>query len=67
MPGIQDLDPDDYISIQGVAQLLRVTTRTVRTYISEGRLAAARVGDKLLRVRVGDAQALLAPVSSQHG
>lgn len=38
------------LSIQDVADQFGVSTRTVRRYISEGRLTAHRVGPRLIRL-----------------
>lgn len=50
------------ISIQDAAEVLGVSTRTVRRYIADGSLPAERVHGRLLRVRVTDVEALCQPV-----
>ena len=46
------------------ADYLGVTTRTIRRYIAEGRIAAYRVGDRLIRVDMGDVEALAVKVEA---
>jgi excisionase family DNA binding protein len=41
----------EVLDVTQVAQILKVSTLTVRREINEGRLDAVRIGTKLLRVR----------------
>ncbi|MCV7095391.1 helix-turn-helix domain-containing protein [Mycobacterium kubicae] len=50
------------IGIQEAADRLGVSYRSVRRYISAGRLNAVRVGPRLLKVRADDLDALMRPV-----
>lgn len=50
------------ISIQDAAELLGVSTDTVRRRIADGSLAAYRVGPRLLRVDRAAVEALAQPV-----
>jgi excisionase family DNA binding protein len=47
-----------YISIGAAAEYLDVTPKTIRRFISEGRLPAYRLGKRMLRVDLADVQAL---------
>ncbi len=49
--------------ITAAADHLGVNPRTIRRYISEGRLTAYRVGGKLLRVDMAEVDALARPVA----
>lgn len=55
------------ISIQEAADILGVSTKTVRRYIAAGDLAAFRVGSRLLRVQRADVEALARPVPTAGG
>lgn len=50
------------ISIQDAADVLGVSTDTVRRRIADGSLAAYRVGPRLLRVDRAEVEALAKPV-----
>jgi excisionase family DNA binding protein len=51
------------ITLQEAAVILGVSVDTVRRRIAEGSLAASRIkGSRLIRVRRGDVDALLAPI-----
>ncbi|GFG66890.1 hypothetical protein MKUB_43800 [Mycobacterium kubicae] len=52
----------ELIGIQEAADRLGVSYRSVRRYISAGRLNAVRVGPRLLKVRADDLDALMRPV-----
>lgn len=52
--------PDDLLSPQEVAAILRVTDRTVLRYIEDGVLSGIRLpGGRLWRIRRADVEALL--------
>ena len=50
------------ISLQEAAEILGVSTKTVRRYIADGSLPAERIQSRLLRVRRADVEALIQPV-----
>jgi excisionase family DNA binding protein len=49
-------------SIQDTADYLGTSTKTVRRYISAGRLTAYRMGDRAVRVDLDQLDALLQPI-----
>lgn len=55
------------ISIQDAADLLGVSTDTVRRRIADGSLAAYRIGPRLLRVDRSQVEALARPVPTAGG
>lgn len=51
------------LTIRETANLLALSTRTVQRYIAEGKLRAYRVGgEKTIRIKLVDVDALLKPV-----
>ena len=48
-------------------EYLGVTDRTLRRYVSEGRLPAYRLGKRLLRFKQADLDAMLRPVPTAGG
>src|ERR1022692_2924026 len=50
---------DELLTVQEVADQLRVNQQTVRNWITDGKLAAIRVGSRRVRIRRGDFDALL--------
>ena len=48
-----------YLSIAQASQALGVCDKTIRRHIAAGRLRAYRCGNKLIRVRVDDIEALM--------
>lgn len=50
---------DQLLTVQEVANHLRVNKQTVRNWIDDGKLAAIRVGSRRVRIRRGDLDALL--------
>lgn len=52
--------PEEYISIEGVAERLQLHVRTVRKYVRSGRLKAVRIG-KQYRVSSADLAAFTGP------
>jgi excisionase family DNA binding protein len=54
--------PSPWISLQQVADLLGVTTRTARRYVADGRIDAIRVGPKLLRFDLAKVEAAFSMV-----
>lgn len=55
------------ISIQDAADLLGVSTDTVRRRIADGSLAAYRIGPRLLRVDRSQVEALARPIPAAGG
>ena len=52
-----------WLSIQETAAELGIDERTVRRYIDDGALPAARIGGRLIRIKVTDIEELLAPMT----
>ena len=57
---------DPFLTREEVADLLKVSTRTVDRYIDSGALLASKVG-RLVRVRRADFDAFTAPAAPQLG
>ncbi|MGW5075176.1 helix-turn-helix domain-containing protein [Rhodococcus sp. NPDC004095] len=53
----------DHMTVAEVANELGVSTKTVRRRISDGSLAATRVGPRILRIRRCDVAAMCEPVA----
>jgi excisionase family DNA binding protein len=51
-----------FVDIEFAADYLDVSPRTIRRYISEGKLTGYRVGDFLLRVDMHEVDALAKPI-----
>jgi excisionase family DNA binding protein len=51
----------EYYSIQETAELYKVTNRTVRNWINQGKLEAYVVGGRLIRVLASSLDALAVP------
>ena len=49
-------------SIAETAEFLGVSTKTVRSWIAEGRLKAVRLGPRLTRVDKASVEALMRPI-----
>lgn len=60
-------NPRNFESVADVAARYRVTTRTVRRWIAEGRLTAYRVGPTLIRLDVAEVDRLLSPIPTAGG
>ena len=54
-------------TIAQVAQTYEVSTKTVRRLIARGDLQAYRLGDRLIRVDLNEAEALLKPIPTAGG
>lgn len=52
----------ELISLQEAADRCGVCRRTIRRYITQGRISAVRVGPKLLKVDAADLDVLTRPV-----
>lgn len=50
------------VSLQEAADILGVSTKTIRRYIADGSLPAERIQSRLLRVLRSDVEGLLQPV-----
>jgi excisionase family DNA binding protein len=53
------------MSMQDAATYLRVTTRTVRTMVLDGRLKAYQLGPRVIRFRRSEIDAALTPINVQ--
>lgn len=51
-----------YVGIPEAATYLDVATKTVRRMITEGRLPAYRLGNRVIKVRIADLDAALTPI-----
>jgi excisionase family DNA binding protein len=56
---------DEYLTIQEVAQLYAVSEKTVRNWISEGKLEARRIGGRIIRIEARSLDQLNEPVQFQ--
>jgi DNA binding domain, excisionase family len=59
--------PDPRMSIKDVSEEFGISEKTARRYIAQGRLAAERMGPRLIRVRRSDAEALFRPIPATDG
>ena len=50
-----------YLSVGEAAEYLKVTDRTIRSMISDGRLRAYRSGKKIVRLRIDEIDGALTP------
>jgi len=56
-----------YLTIRETAALLALSTRTIHRYIADGKLKAYRVaGEKVIRIKRQDVEALLEPVGAER-
>jgi excisionase family DNA binding protein len=55
-------ETDKLLTLSQTAEALGVCTRTVRNWISEGRLPAVRLGDHLIRVRASEVAHFARPI-----
>lgn len=60
MEGTNASPEDEFLTTREVAELARVNPVTVQRWVHTGRLAAVRLGPRLLRYRRSDVEALLA-------
>ena len=51
-----------YITIADAADLLSVSTKTVRRYMDAGKLTPYRLGERLVRLDPAEVQSLLRPI-----
>lgn len=55
--------PPPYLTIRETAAMLALSSRTIHRHIAEGKLKAYRVaGEKVIRIRREDVEALLEPL-----
>lgn len=54
----------DLITVAEAARALRVTERCLRGWIAGGIVPAYRIGDKVIRIKRPDLDALLQPIAS---
>ena len=52
-------DPGALCTPREACDYLKITDRTMRRYVSEGKIRAYRIGTKHIRLRVADVEALL--------
>jgi excisionase family DNA binding protein len=55
------------VSQQDAAEYLGVTERTIRNYVSRGELRAYRLSGRLVRINLGDLDAMLRPIPTVGG
>jgi excisionase family DNA binding protein len=58
-PALEIPQPPGYLTKEEVAQLLKVTTRTVEAYMRQGWLPFVRLGNRTVRFRAADIDAAL--------
>lgn len=51
-----------YMTLEELAEYMKVTPRAARTWIADGKLPAYRLGSRRIRIRVADVEALLTPI-----
>jgi excisionase family DNA binding protein len=56
---------DEYLTIQEVAAMYAVSEKTVRNWISEGKLEARRIGGRIIRIESRSLDLLSEPVQYQ--
>ncbi len=54
---------DEYLTIQEVAAIYAVSEKTVRNWITEGKLEARRIGGRLIRIESSSLKLLSEPVN----
>ena len=63
MKAVMEQEPKELLSVQEAADFLGLSVSTIRRYIRDGRLPAYRVaGERLLRIKRSDLEALLDPI-----
>jgi excisionase family DNA binding protein len=55
---------DDWISIAETAQVMKVSTKTVRRYIAQGRITAHRMGPRFIRIDRAEIERTLRPITT---
>jgi excisionase family DNA binding protein len=51
--------PDEFLTVAGVAKILKLNPQTTRNWITEGKLPAVRLGERRVRIRRTDFERLL--------
>ena len=67
MASIVSAQPREYLSIDGAAERLGVSTTTIRRCIPGGQLRAFRTGKRLIRIRIGDLEELFCEIPITGG
>jgi len=57
---MQPSDPDEYLTVREVADLLKINQQTIRNWIDRNEFPAVRVGSRRVRIRRTDLDAFLA-------
>jgi len=57
---------DKLLTIEQAADILQVSTRSVRRYISSGDLEATRIGDRLVRIKQTALEAFIDAASTER-
>lgn len=55
---------NELVTVAEAALALRVTDRCIRGWIADGTIPAYRIGDKAIRIKRADLDALLRPVTA---
>ncbi len=64
MSSIATAKSREYLTLEDVAELLGVSTATVRRRISDGQLRAFRTGKRLIRIRAMDLEQMFREIPS---
>lgn len=57
---------DDYLTVKEVAAMFKCCTKTIYTYIKEGRLKAERFGPRSYRIHIDDLNSLYCAFAPPH-
>lgn len=68
MGAVQELEPltKQYVDLQEASQLGYGSYQTLRLWINEGRLPAYTLGNRRVKIRVSDLEAMLVPKAPSH-
>jgi excisionase family DNA binding protein len=58
--------PDEFLTVQEIADRFKLNQQTVRNWIDDGALSAVRLGARRVRVREADLEAFLAASQARH-
>jgi excisionase family DNA binding protein len=53
---------NEWLTVQGAAEELNCSTKTIRNYIKSGRLEAERVGPKLIAINIDSLDRVRVPI-----
>lgn len=67
MPAEPIIPARRFLTIQETAEILCVTTRSVRLWIADGSLPAQRLHGKAIRINPADLRSLLRPIPAGGG